>query len=287
MGSDPVQDDELEELAFPTQQRSRVPAIVGGMLALVLVGIGYLYTQVPQRGLSLGGAGHITVLPNGETWVFFLDGAQVRATPETARRVGAQSGPCSRIDGALKEDGPLFEIDALDCTPGKSVVPRITERMGYLGLRFGYWPMESTGQSLAEAALTSEIVAAMIDPRTDNPQIVPLYNVLFPQVLSEIRAPGGTPPLIIHVDRHDLVTNRMDREQLGAFLQRPQFILAGAGTQGGWLIRTVKVDPKGVSTLESLLVNPAAEPWTTELRNTTLSVGRKQAGASFSGGQKG
>jgi hypothetical protein len=58
-------------------------------------------------------------------------------------------------------------------------------------------------------------------------------------------------------------------------LQRGGFVLAGAGKQGGWVIRTVHVSPTGTPTLERLLVDPGADPWPTELRKPTLSVVRR------------
>jgi hypothetical protein len=254
-------------------------------LAVVFVGIVYLYKHIEQRGISIGGGGHIAVMPNGDVWAFFLDGGQVRVSPESAKRLGAQTGPCTRIDGALKDDTSVYDVDLLDCSPGKSVVPKVVERLQTLGLKFGYWPLEATGQTLAEAAVTPEIVGAMIDPRTEDPQLVRLYNPLFAETIPASRKGGGPPPLIIQVDRNDFVTNRLDRDKLAAFLDRPRFTLAGSGQQGGWIVRQVEVAPDGTPTLERLLVNPLADPWPNLLRAPTLRVSRRSAAlASPAGG---
>lgn len=272
--SDPSQED--LDLAFQKPERPLVQWIIGGVLVLVLIGIGFLYSRIEQRGLTIRGRSHLFVQPSGAAWAFFVDGSQVKVSPESAKKHQLASGPCDEIVGSLREKEPLFDIDTLSCSPGQSVAPRVIERIAALGLDFGYWKIESEKQSLADTALTTELVAAIIDPRADDPQITPLYGVMFPEWLAEARAEGSPPPLIIHVDRNDAVKDRFDRERLEAFLKRPQFMLAGGGAKGGWVIRTLTLVPTGTLTIDSLLVDPNVEPWPTELRKPTLFLARKQ-----------
>jgi hypothetical protein len=274
------QDDfSLDAFYHRRGENSKVPWVIGAGLLVVLMGTFYLYQHVEQRGISIRGEGHIAVLPNGDTWLFFLNGALVKATPESAKRFNAKPGPCSNIDGSMKGELPIFQIDELECTPGASIVPRLTARMQEMGLAFGYWPkeLEYSGQSLVDVSNTLEIVLSMMDERATEPQLVPLYDPLFPLTVRSARA-HAPPPLIINVERNDLVTNRFGRDELESFLEQPAFVLAGAAQKGGWLVRSLQVTPGGAEWLERLLIAPTEEPWPKLLRDPIVHVARRNAG---------
>jgi hypothetical protein len=211
--------------------------------------------------------------------VFFRDGSEVLATRESAKRLNAKSGPCEYIDGAMKPELPVYEIDELRCTPGGSILGLLTERMDILGLTFGYWPKGVTekGPPLNGEAFTLEIMAAMQDERSDEPQLIPLYNALMPETLVAARRRQPPPPLLIQVARNDLIEHRLGRDQAERFLSVPTLIFAGAGVTGGWLVRTLDVVPDGTRWLEQLLVNPDAAPWPAELQKSTLKVASRYA----------
>lgn len=263
-----------DEVAW-TPPRRRIPWAMVTFVALVVVGALAAYVLVEQRGPSVRGAGHVVVLQKAGAWAFLLDGTLLPITAESAARLQVRTAPCDRISGTL--EGEWLELDALDCRPGDSIQTQIGERLRRLSLRFAYWDpaIESVGQTLEPHLEALEVVASMVDPRLDAPQLVPLYAPLFPGAVGRARQAGTPPPVIVQVKRHDFVQRRMGRTELASFLSQPRFVLAaGASKAGGWLTREVVLDTDidGVASFVRLLVSPLEAPWPQLLQAPVIRV---------------
>lgn len=274
-------DDEIRAL-LPKKRFPIVPVLASLGLAAAIAGILVLYDRLPQRGTTLTGDGYVVVLPDGAAWVMLTQGASVRVSPESVRRLGLRTGPCDRIEGALIDPVLQIGLDKVSCHPGDPLLPKVASRLHWMGAKFGYWGdgVRPIGDNI-EAALehTPEVVAAMIDPRADDPQIIPLYPPLFPASLQAARRGGLPPPLIISIGRNDLLLNRLRRNELADFLHRADFVFAGAAVSGGWVVRDLMVTGDGTPSLERLLVAPDESPWPQLMSGRTLRLSRRE-GAS-------
>lgn len=269
--------DPADDLAAVHPRRSKAPWIIALVLLAAAGGTMGLYALIEQRGLSLKGAGHLLVLPaeQGGAWAMYLDGTLLQVTAASVQRLGARTGPCEAINGSLQ--GDLLDLESLECTPGP-LQKRLGDRLKWMGLKFAYWDrsVPFTGDTLEADLQTPEIVAAMVDPRPDSPQLVPLYSALFPPTLAAQRVAGRLPvPLLLHVKRDDLQIRRLTRTELSQFLARPRYRLAGAAVSGGWIVRTIDIDPTASVTLERLLLAPEEAPWPELLQQPTLRVSRR------------
>jgi len=247
----------------PPRRPTKRPLWPWALLALACAGVFALYLQMEQRGPSVGGAGHVLVLPDRpETWVFLADGALLLATPQSARARGLATGPCTSIAGYLKDDA--MEVQEAACTPGP-LLHGFTERLKLMALKPGYWgpDLEPAGDAPEPCLHTLELMASMTDPRFDEPQMVPLWRELMPGMLAKAAAAGPLPPpLVVHVKRNDFLSRRLMRSELERFLARGRFSLMGAASKkGGWLVRDLVVDAGAPDPVTRLLVSPAEAPW--------------------------
>lgn len=242
----------------------------------VLAASVWAYTQSTQKGVTVRGDGHVLVLPGHErAWLFLLDGSVALASAESTKRLGLATGPCARLEGALGER--TVELEVATCTPGP-LQRTIGERLKRASMKFGYWAkgIENAGETLEPVLQTPELYAAVIDPRVDEPQLVPLYFELWPGLYAEAREAGGPPPTLIHVQRNDLLIRRLSRSQLRAFFDLERFHLAGGAVAGGWLVREVVLQPAGTAPpVERLLVAPEEPPYDTLLRSSPVRVSRR------------
>lgn len=275
---DPLDDPE----ALRRMMRPKFPLVpfLGALGFFALLGVVIaIYEHMPQQGVSLEGEGYFIVIPNGETWALFNTGAVAQVSPESAAKLHLQPGPCKRITGAMKEPAPVFDVNEIeDCHPGEKLLPSLVTRLKWMGLRFAYWPegLKPAGDNL-DAALqqTPEVVAALVDPRAEDPQIIPMYMPLAPLSLEAARKRGLPPPVVVSVKRNDLLVNRYRKGALIDFLNRDRFIFAGASAAGGWLVRELLVVPDGTPSLERLLVAPDESPWPERLSERTVKVSRR------------
>jgi hypothetical protein len=284
--SDSDLDEELRAL-IPKRRLPVVPIVMALFVLAGAIGVLVLYDHLPQRGLTISGEGYIIVPPGADAWVLLAQGTLVQASSESVNRLHARTGPCHLIQGSMLDPLPQLELEHLECTPGAPLVPAVVTRLHWLGAKFGYWAdgVEPHGDSL-EAALerSPEVVAAMIDPRANDPQILPLYTPLYPASLQAARRKGLPPPVLISVRRNDLLIVRLREKELADFLQRDALVFAGAAAAGGWLVRDVMITPEGAPTLERLLVAPEEPPWPALMKDRTLRVSRrKQLGERTAG----
>jgi hypothetical protein len=259
--------------------RPERPAVWPWLVFAAVLGVSvWAYTRSDQKGVSLRGDGHVLVLPGDPSaWLFTLDGAVARATPESTARFGLKTGPCERLEGYLTLDGRAIALEAATCTPGP-LQRTVGERLKRASMKFGYWAkgLENRGETLEPVLQTPELYAAVIDPRVDDPQLVPLYLELWPGLFAESREAHGPPPTVIHIERNDLLIRRLTRTQLRWFLDLPVFHLAGGAVAGGWLVREVRLEPRAdAPSVSKLLVNPAAPPFDSLLREGPVVVSRR------------
>lgn len=276
MSAQPPPPDDVTDL-LPKKPVAWGAIAIGIALILAAVGAFWLYSTIEQRGLSVRGDGHIVVLPDGSTWVALLDGSLIRATAESAQRLGARTGPCTEVAGSLL--GRELELERLTCTPGQPLLRRIGERLQRMNLRFGYWDqtLEHTPEDDLEPHLrTIEVVASMVDKRfdADAPQLLALYTPLFAESLAEARQGKLPPPVLIQVKRNDFLIKRLARPEVAVLLARDRFILGAAAVKGGWLVRTVEIAADGPLSFERLLEAPEEAPWPTALVQRTIRASR-------------
>lgn len=264
---------------FRPVRKSRVPwliVIVGVLAAAFAV---WLYLQLDQKGLTIRGPGHLVVLPyeKGGAWALFADGGLIELTQASVARLKPASGPCELIEGTVADE--RLELDTLTCTPGP-LQKSIGDRIRWMGLKFAYWDrsLPFSGDTLEPYLQTPEVIASMVDSRPIAPQLVPMFNAFFPSTLAEARRSGRLPPpLVLHTQRDDLKIVRMTRPELALFLARPKFFFAGGAAEGGWLVRTVELDPGAPAAIEDLLLTPAAAPWPEMLKNKVVRVQKRTA----------
>jgi hypothetical protein len=278
-GSEDSVDEDIRLLLPKRPSPLKVVLPIVGLVALIAV-VAAVYRNMPERGASMGGEGYIIVRKDGSTWVMLnAGGTALPATPDSAAHVHAQTGPCTHIEGGLKDPSATqFEIDQLTCDPGKPLVPTIITRLRWMGATFGYWAdgLKPNGDDLEPYLReTPEVVAAIIDPRAGNPQMIPLYPPLNPESVAAARQ-AGAPPVIISIKRNDLLIMRYRMGALVDFLARDRFIFAGAAGTGGWLVRELVVASDGTPSLERLLVAPEEAPWPDRLRERTVRVARRE-----------
>ncbi len=266
--------DDLPPLNLP--KRKSLP---WGPILVVLVSVGaalLLYMSIDQKGPSLRGSGHVVVLPEaqGGTWALMIDGAAVKLSPASVARLNPRSGPCESISGSL--EGEELDAEELLCTPGP-VQKAIGDRLRRANLKFAYWDasLPFDGETLEPYLQTPEVIGAMLDTRTENPQLIPLYWPLYPHSLAVLRLSGKLPPpLMLAVKRDDLQLRRIGRLEATQFFSRPLFHLAGGASQGGWLVRTLEMVDDGAPPAAKLLLEPTASPWPELLREKRLKVAR-------------
>ncbi len=270
--------DDFDDETLAGLKRSRLPWVLALFALLAGLFIVWLYGHEKQRGVTIEGQGHLVVLPQGSRWAWalLLNGTLVQLTPGSVARFHPTTGPCDWIEGTL--EGERLRLEELRCAPG-SLQSRIGERMHWMGLEYEWFDPEErfSGDTLEPVLETPEVIASMLDRRHPRwPQLVPLYQPLFPDALARARLRGTLPvPLIIEVGRNDLLLRRMTREDETAFLSRPRFHLAAGAAAGGWIVRTLVVDPAATGDLEDLLVDPTAPPWPDLLRQRTVRVARR------------
>jgi hypothetical protein len=275
-------DSELEELRdlLPKQPGPLRPLLGIAAVALLVFGVVEVYRRMPERGASLGGDGYLVVRPDGTAWVMLNTGGALLATRESVARLHLQTGPCDHIEGGmLTPEADEMEIEKADCKPSAPLLPVLTTRMHYVGAKFGYWAdgLKPAGDDL-ETPLrqTPEVIAAVIDPRADFPQLIPLYAPVFPASLERARKAGLPPPVLVSIRRNDLLINRYRLAPLVDFLHRDRFVFAGAAVTGGWLVRDLVITPDGTPSLERLLVAPEEAPWPERLGERTVRVARRE-----------
>ncbi len=262
---------------FAAFRPSRAPWVLAFVALAAAAFSLWLYGHFRQRGLAMHGQGHLVVLPasRGGAWALFLDGTLVQLTPQSVQHLHAKTGPCEEIAGSLL--GERLDLESLHCAPG-SLQHLVGERLRWMGLKFEYFDKAEkfTGDTLERFLETPEVVASMLDPRPEWPQLIPLYTPLFPAALARARLSGRLPvPLLIEVHRDDLQIRRMTRTVLSEFLSRPTYHLAAGADRGGWIVRTLVVDPAASGDLEDLLLDPTAPPWPERLKATTVHVARR------------
>jgi hypothetical protein len=275
--NDPLNDpDALRRMMRPKFPLVPLLAVLGFLVLLVVVI--EIYEHVPQKGVTLEGEGYLVVTPTGETWALFNTGAVAQVAPESAAQHKVRPGPCKKLTGSMQDPLPVFELDELDCQPGEKLLPSLVARLKWMGLRFGYWAdgLKAEGDDLNHyLEQTPEVVAALIDPRADDPQVIPMYMPLAPLSLQAARKRGLPPPVLVSVKRNDLLVNRYRKGALMEFLDRSSFIFAGASPAGGWLVRELLVAPDGTPSLERLLVAPEEAPWPERMKEHTIRVARR------------
>jgi hypothetical protein len=256
---------------------AKVPLWLVVIAVFAAIGVGWLYTQVDQKGLTIRAKGHLLVLPadQGGAWALLVEGTLLKVGDESVRRLRLETGPCDDMIGSI--EGELLELDSVQCSPGAPLQPAIGERIRFSGLKFSHWDksIPFAGDTLEPYLRTPEVMAAMIDHRATAPQLVPLYNPLFPRALAELRRKGALPPpLVFHVRRDDLQLVRVTRSELSLFLNRSRLFVAGGAVEGGWLVRPVTIDDAAPATVESLLLDPRADPWPDLLKNKEVLARR-------------
>lgn len=274
MAQPPPADDDVAKLL----PKANVPwgaIFIGLVLALAGGAAIWLYANLDQRGLSVRGEGHVVVTPKAGAWALLQDGTLVRITKASADKLALRTGPCLTIEGALL--GRELEVETATCAGGEPVLRRVGERLQRLGLKYGYWPegLEKKGDTLEPFLGTPEIVAAMVDPRLVDPQLLWVYAPLFPETVREARLEGLPPPVVIQVKRNDFFVRRFSRTELAEFLQRPSFVFGAASAKGGWLVRTVEIGAPELPPIERLLVSPEEEPWPRALVDNPVKVSRR------------
>lgn len=282
-------DSDLDEELKALIPKRRLPITSILIVLVVLVGVMgtlYLYDHTEHLGVTVSGQGYIIVPPGADAWVLLAQGTLVQASSDSVKELHAATGPCSLIQGSMMDPLPVLKLEKLECEPGKPLVPAVVTRLHWLGAKFGYWgdSVERHGDSL-ETALqqTPEVVAAMIDPRASDPQIIPLYTPIYPASLQAARQKGLPPPVLISIRRNDLLIGRLREKELADFLHRDRLVFAGAAVRGDWLVRDVMITPDGTPALERLLVAPEESPWPELMKDRTLRVSRrKQPGERMS-----
>lgn len=270
-----------EEPQFAPPARSRWPAVLLGAFVLAVAGgMVLLCATTEERGLTVRGRGHAVVLPGG-AWVFLADGALFPVTG-ASRELLPATGPCERIDGFLR--GEKLHLERVTCLPG-SLQPAVAERLRLLGLKAAYWPenLHSEGPGALGGVLeTVEVVAAMVDPRFDAPQLVPLWRELFPGAVVRSREAGEVPPpVVVQVERNDRVRERMGRTELGQWLARENFFLAAAAPRGGWIVREVRLTSAARGPVERLLTAPGEGEWPAALEAPVVEAAPWEPGGNL------
>lgn len=256
---------------------AKVPLWLIALGFAALLGAGWLYTQFDQKGLTIRSKGHLLVLPpeQGGAWALLVEGTLLKLGDQSVQKLGLKTGPCEDMIGSI--EGDLLELETVQCSPGAPLQPAIGERIRFSGLKFAHWDkaIVFSGDTLEPYLQTPEIMASMIDPRATAPQILPLYNPLFPRQLAEWRRKGSLPPpLVFHVRRDDLQIVRLTRPELALFLNRTRIHVAGGAAEGGWLVRPVTLADDAAASIESLLLDPKAAPWPDQLQNKEIRARR-------------
>lgn len=253
------------EFLLPRRKVPWAGLVIGVVFVLSVIAAITLYNLLGERGPSIRGKAHVVAFEQGGVWLFLEDGASIRVTDESVQRLGLKTALCTNVEGHIA--GNLIELELAECAPGR-LVDALIARMRKMNVRFGYWPeglVPEGADALEPRLATVELYGAMIDQRFPDPQLVRFWAPLFPETVLAAR-PALPPPVVISIKRNDFITLRVTRPELASLLALPRLVFAGAATKGGWLVRTIELDPGAAVDVRSLLVEPDRDPWRELLR---------------------